>query len=100
MAWKKSSPPSAAPSTLSKILPLVVLFVVLAALAVVGFLVYSAVNNIASSANKQLEKKQILFGKDGVKVSVNHVEDEQYVDRTQRWVFLAPRWSRALPYAG
>lgn len=59
------------------------MFIVLSIFAVVGFFVYSAINDIANSANKHLEKKKILCTKDGVKVSVKHVEDETYVDKTQ-----------------
>lgn len=84
MAWRSSSstPPPPA-STLSKVVPLALVFIVLSVLGVIGFYVYSAINDIATGANKHLEKKKILCSKDGVKVSVKKVEDEQYVDRTQ-----------------
>ena len=84
MAWgtkKAASPPS---STLAKIFPLLLLVLVLAVVAFVGFQVYCAANDIASSAGKKLEEKQIICSRDGVKVSVKQVGDEKYVDKTQR----------------
>ena len=84
MAWgtkKAASPPS---STLVKIFPLLLLFVVLAMVAFMVFHIYCAANEIASSASKKLEKKQIICSRDGVKVSVKQVGGEKYVDKTQR----------------
>ncbi len=88
MAWGSASskPPPPPPSTLVKILPLLVLFFVLAVFAVIGYHVYCTANDITNAAGKKLEDKQILLSRDGAKVTVKHVEDEKYVDRTQRWV--------------
>lgn len=86
MAWRNSPTQASPSSTLSKILPLLILFLVLSVLAIIGFYVYLAANDIADKAGKKLEKKQIVCSRDGVKVNVKHVEDEKYIDQTQRSV--------------
>jgi hypothetical protein len=36
-----------------------------------------------------MNKKNVVFTKDGVKVGVKHVESEKEVDKTQKWVVKA-----------
>jgi len=43
---------------------------------------------LSDKANKKLEKKNIAFTKDGMKVGVKEVRDEDYADRTQKYVSL------------
>lgn len=40
-----------------------------------------------------MNKKNVVFTKDGVRVGVKHVDDERYVDATQKWVVKA--WDHA-----
>ncbi|KAI9800221.1 MAG: hypothetical protein M1825_004205 [Sarcosagium campestre] len=84
MAWGKAAkaPPPPA-STLSKVVPLIILFLVIGGLAFVGLQIYLISNNIADSTSKRLEKKNVLFTKDGMKVGVKEVKNESYVDKTQ-----------------
>ncbi|KAI9886559.1 MAG: N-alpha-acetyltransferase mak3 [Watsoniomyces obsoletus] len=92
MAWGASSkPPPPPPSTLVKILPLLILFFFLAIAAVIGYHIYCAANEITNAAGKKLEGNRIVCSRDGVKVSVTHVEDETYVDRTQS--ILVKAWN-------
>ncbi|BCS22636.1 uncharacterized protein APUU_30861S [Aspergillus puulaauensis] len=67
----------------SRILPLIILFVVLAILAVVGFVVYSIVQDISDKTRDKMEKKNVMFTRDGMKVGVKEVNEEDYVDRSQ-----------------
>ena len=41
-------------------------------------------NELAERGKKKMEKKNILFTKDGAKVSVKEVSAEDYADKTQR----------------
>lgn len=36
-----------------------------------------------------MEKKNVVFTKDGVRVGIKHVATEKYVDQTQSWVVKA-----------
>ncbi|KAI9676865.1 MAG: hypothetical protein M1817_006704 [Caeruleum heppii] len=93
MAWgsKKAPPPPA--SAWSKVIPLIILFLVVGALSFVGYQVYTVVNNIADSTNKKLEKKNVTFSKDGMKVGVKEVKTESYVDKTQSVLVKAWNYS-------
>lgn len=87
MSWRSSSKPPPPPtSTLSKVFPLLLVFVILAVLAFVGFQVYSTANSITGTTRKRLEKKNVTFTRDGMQVGVKEVNNEKEVDRTQGWV--------------
>ncbi|KAK3384788.1 hypothetical protein B0H63DRAFT_522133 [Podospora didyma] len=89
MAWGRQTKSQAPPSTLSAILPLLITFTVLGALAWVGFQIYLSVMKIQAQAKKQMGDKNVVFTKDGVRVGVHHVETEDYLDKTQSWVVKA-----------
>ncbi|KAI9751846.1 MAG: hypothetical protein M4579_005869 [Chaenotheca gracillima] len=91
MAWGSSAqkPPPPPSSTLGKLVPLVILFSVLIAFAFVGFQIYLVMGQIADTANKKLEKKNVTFTKDGMKVGVKEVKEESYVDQTQNMLVKA-----------
>ncbi|KAI9820896.1 MAG: hypothetical protein M1832_003529 [Thelocarpon impressellum] len=94
MAWGSSSkPPPPQASALSKIVPLVVLVLVLGAFAFVGYHIYAVMNSIADTTNKKLEKKNVTFTKDGMKVGVKEVKTERYVDSTQSVLVKAWNYS-------
>lgn len=73
-------------SALSKLFPLLVLFVLLGFFAFVGYAIYTIANDVADKTAQKMEKKNINFTKDGLVVGIKERRDEAYVDRTQRWV--------------
>ncbi|KAI1385235.1 uncharacterized protein F4822DRAFT_338064 [Hypoxylon trugodes] len=91
MAWRSKSPVQveAKPSTFSQLLPLLILLVFLGGAAFVGYHIYLSVVQIRDSTEKRMAKKNVVFTKDGLKVGVKHVEQENYVDATQSWVVKA-----------
>jgi hypothetical protein len=71
---------------LSKIFPLLVLFLVLAILGGVGFVVYTIIMDIKGHTTRKMEKRHVSFSREGMKVGVKEVNAEDYADRTQRYV--------------
>ncbi|ROT42726.1 hypothetical protein SODALDRAFT_326880 [Sodiomyces alkalinus F11] len=78
---------------MSQLLPLIITFIVLGGIAWVCWQIYLSVVKIQDVASQRMEKKNVVFTKDGVRVGVKHVETEKYVDQTQGWVYKA--WSLA-----
>ncbi len=70
---------------LGKLVPLVVLFVVLAFAAFVGYAAYTIATDIADKTSKKMEKKNVSFGKEGMKIGVKEIKTENYVDQTQKY---------------
>ncbi|KAI9850628.1 MAG: hypothetical protein M1838_005342 [Thelocarpon superellum] len=93
MAWGSQSTPPPPTSAFVKLLPLIILFFVLGAFAFVGYHCYAIMNSIADSTNKKLEKKHVVFTKDGMKVGVKELNTENYVDRTQSVLVKAWNYS-------
>lgn len=73
----------------SKILPLIILLTVVSVAGWVGYNIYLSACDIRASAKSSMSKKNVVFTRDGVKVGVRHIEDEKYLDKTQRWVVKA-----------
>lgn len=67
----------------NSIVPLVILLIVVGLFAVIGFVVYTVIQDISNKTKAKMEKKNISFTKDGVKVSMKEVRDEDYKDQTQ-----------------
>ncbi|KAI2622684.1 hypothetical protein GGS26DRAFT_240507 [Hypomontagnella submonticulosa] len=101
MVWKSKSPPQieAKSSIFSQLLPLVILLVIVAGGAFVGYQIYLSVNKIRDTAEQRMAKKNVVFTKDGLKVGVKHVEQESYVDATQNWVVKAWNYGSSAPPA-
>lgn len=78
-----------AKSALGSILPLVITFILLAVVAVVGFVAYQIACDVADKTSKKMEKKNVSFSKDGLKVGVKEVSAEQVGDSTQKYARLA-----------
>ncbi|KAK4216382.1 hypothetical protein QBC37DRAFT_371105 [Rhypophila decipiens] len=76
-------------STKSQIAPLIITFIIIAALGWVGWQIYQSMQKIQEQAEKKMGKKHVVFTKDGLKVGVKHVENEAYVDKTQSWFVKA-----------
>jgi hypothetical protein len=75
----------------SKLLPLIVLLIVLLGAAFVAYHLYIAFTQISSAANDKMQSKNVVFTKDGMKVGVKEVKNENYVDKTQS--FLVKAWN-------
>lgn len=70
------------------LLPLILLLVFVGIVAAVGFIVYSIVQDVGKNTREKMERKNIAFTRDGMKVQVKEVKDEAYKDQTQRCVFF------------
>ena len=71
-------------SGLSNLVPLIILVVVVVILAAVGFMAYSIANDVGSKTRKKMEKRNISFTKEGMKVGVKEVTTEQQQDSAQK----------------
>ena len=71
---------------LNRFIPLFLLFVFIAILAFIGFLVYSIVMNITTQTRAKMEKKHVKVYRGGLTVGVIEVTDEEYKDKNQRYV--------------
>lgn len=70
---------------LSKVVPLVIFCLVLTVAAFIGYVVYTIATDVAEKTSKKMEKKNISLGKDGMKIGIKEVRNENYVDQTQRY---------------
>lgn len=70
----------------NSIVPVIILLLVVFLFAVIGFVVYTIVQDISNKTKAKMHKKNIQFSKDGMKVSMKEVRDEDYKDQTQRFV--------------
>ncbi|KAL6707858.1 hypothetical protein ACN47E_003758 [Coniothyrium glycines] len=66
------------------LLPLVILFTVVGVIGWVLYQVFLYSNELAERGVKNMEKKNVVFTKDGAKVGVKEVTSEAYTDKTQR----------------
>ena len=73
---------------LSKVVPFLLLLMGLGVAAFIGYAAYTIATDIAEKTSKKMEKKNVSFGKDGMKIGVKEVKTENYVDQTQRHVVL------------
>ncbi|UDD55919.1 hypothetical protein AFCA_003503 [Aspergillus flavus] len=69
------------------LVPLIILVVIVTILAVIGYITYSIVQEVTRNTKSKMEKKNVLWTKDGMKVGVKEINNEDYQDRTQRFVF-------------
>ena len=75
----------------SKLAPLIILLTVLVAFAFVGYHLYLTAQKISAATNDKMQRKNVVFTKDGMKVGVKEVKNESYVDATQG--FLVKAWN-------
>lgn len=75
----------------SKLLPFFILLIVLLGFAFVAYHLYLAATQISSAATNKMQSKNVVFTKDGMKVGVKEVKNENYVDTTQS--FLVKAWN-------
>ncbi|KAJ5795723.1 uncharacterized protein N7518_004263 [Penicillium psychrosexuale] len=69
------------------IIPLILLLVFVGIIAAVAFVVYSIMQDVGKNTREKMERKNIAFTKDGMKVQVREVKDEAYKDQTQSVLF-------------
>lgn len=93
MGWGKSSKATAPSSTISTLVPLVILLIFVGGVAFVAYHVWIASQNIGKQASEKMGKRNVVLSKDGMRVGVKHVGNERYVDATQKWVVSA--WDHA-----
>ncbi|KAG9230269.1 hypothetical protein BJ875DRAFT_385531 [Amylocarpus encephaloides] len=93
MAWGRSTPPPPPPprSAFLKSLPLIIFLIVLGIFAFVGYHIYLSMQAISTAASDKMQSKNVVFTKDGVKVGVKQLQNENYVDRTQS--ILVKAWN-------
>ncbi|KAF4345771.1 hypothetical protein FBEOM_240 [Fusarium beomiforme] len=77
------------PSALSQVLPLIIVFALLGVGGWIGYQVYISVAKMSDAASERMGKKNVVFTKDGVKVGVKQIKNENYVDATQSWFVKA-----------
>lgn len=75
-------------SAVGSIVGLIITFIVLIIVAVVGFVAYQIACDVADKTSKKMEKKNIAFSKDGLKVGVKDKSAEEVGDSTQRCVLV------------
>jgi len=68
----------------SNLVPLVILFLVVAGMGWVGYQIYLYSEQLAERGVRKMEKKNVVFTKDGARVGVKELSAEQAADRTQR----------------
>ncbi|KLO91534.1 uncharacterized protein FFB20_11173 [Fusarium fujikuroi] len=76
-------------SALSQVLPLIIVFALLSVGGWIGYQVYISVAKMSDAASERMGKKNVVFTKDGVKVGVKQIKNENYVDATQSWFVKA-----------
>ena len=98
MAWGNSTP-APPESALSKVAPLLIFAALVGVIAAVLLQVAKTAGDIVDNAGKRLEKKNVVVTKDGVKVGVKEIRNENYVDKTQRCVRVCLREAPSSPLA-
>lgn len=71
-------------SKLGSLVPLIVTFILLAIVGAVGYVAYSIAVDVADKTSQKMEKKNMSFSKDGLKVGVKEVSAEQVGDSAQK----------------
>ncbi|KAJ8105372.1 hypothetical protein OPT61_g10220 [Boeremia exigua] len=66
------------------LVPLLVLFLVVGGIGWVGYQIFLYSNELAERGVRKMEKKNVVFTKDGARVGVKEVSAEQLTDKTQR----------------
>ena len=67
------------------LIPLMIFVVLLAVLAVVGFVAWTIVNEVSDKTRQKLQRKNMSFSKEGMKVGVKGKSQEEQEDQAQRW---------------
>jgi len=70
------------------LLPLLILLTLLCVLTAIAYIIYTTATEIAQKTSKKMEEKNVVFSKDGMRVGVQEVRTERYVDGQKRCVCL------------
>ena len=70
----------------ARIIPLIILIVVVSVIAVIGYIAWSIAQEVTRTTRSKMEKKNVVWTRDGMKVGVKELKDEEYKDRSQRFV--------------
>ncbi|KAK7745941.1 hypothetical protein SLS53_002661 [Cytospora paraplurivora] len=85
MAWGRPKPQTAS-SVISQLLPLILVFAVLAGFAFVGYHIWESAHKVKGTVSERMTKKNLVWTPDGgLKVGVKHKNEEAEVDRTQKY---------------
>ncbi|RDW86432.1 uncharacterized protein DSM5745_03074 [Aspergillus mulundensis] len=60
----------------NRLIPLVILLIVVIVLVVIGFIAYSIIQEVSDKTKSKMEKRNVMFTKDGMKVGVRQVGEE------------------------
>ncbi|PLN74601.1 hypothetical protein BDW42DRAFT_198192 [Aspergillus taichungensis] len=93
------------------ILPLIILLVAVAIFAVIGYIAWTTATEVTRNTRSHMEKKNVMFSRDGLKVGVKELQDEEYKDRSQSvlvnmWnhtsfpAYKSKLWDMSRPAAG
>ncbi|KAF2858877.1 hypothetical protein K470DRAFT_259379 [Piedraia hortae CBS 480.64] len=72
----------------SSILPLVILLLIVAIAATVGYQIYLWSVKVSAEGKNKLQKKNVNLHRDGMKIGVKQLSEEEYEGRTQRYVYF------------
>jgi hypothetical protein len=81
-----------------QLLPLLITLVVLGVVAVVCYQVYVSWVKIQAQARQQMGEN-VVFSREGLRVNVQDIGSESYLDRTQRWFVQAWNLGTTTPSA-
>ncbi|RKF71105.1 hypothetical protein GcM3_108016 [Golovinomyces cichoracearum] len=82
---------TASRSSLSKILPLLVLLFAVVVFTFISYHLYLTIQKIFSTTSEKMQTKNIFFSKDGMKVGIKELKNEKYVDASQS--ILVKAWN-------
>ena len=71
-------------SAAGNLVPLIILVLVVGVLAAVGWVAYQIATDVGNTTKKKMEKRNISFTKDGMKVGIKEVSQEQQGDSAQK----------------
>ncbi|KAF2227932.1 hypothetical protein BDZ85DRAFT_255131 [Elsinoe ampelina] len=80
------------------LLPLIFLFAFIGVGAYFGYQIYTWSNEMADRGMRKMEKKNVVFTKDGMKVGVKEVSAEEAADRQQNYLVKAWNFSSMPAY--
>ncbi|KAF4212046.1 hypothetical protein CNMCM8980_001022 [Aspergillus fumigatiaffinis] len=68
---------------MQSLIPLIILLVAVIVFSVIGYIAYSIAQEVGKNTRSKMEKKHVMLTRDGVKVGVKELSEEDYVDRSQ-----------------
>lgn len=73
---------------MTRLYPLFILLFVLLILGTIFYITYSIIQDVKRNTRSKMEKKNVTFSRDGVTVGVKELKDEDYLDRSQRYIYI------------